>query len=294
MYALLSLPLLAIFACFQYLAIDNESFLLLTFSSYAFLAFGVILLVFATSAMQTLGRKVFVNVVVLIHLAVILFAAFSLATIPRGGISHTYHVTPKDFTMVAKYTTHMGQYGYYGGNYPYETLYATENPIGYISIRPDWQFELHIICEKPVNLTGTLYAGYIITSNPGAFYETRSTSITFANSASAYADLSTLHFLGWGSEYSSNQRTRLQGCKIELWVNLWVYGGNYGSKLNFTATTHEEIDVQDFVVDSQLQNMMAILLCGIFSGALLYVPAKSVMPRREAKIDPIINSVTES
>ena len=85
--ALLSLIMLGIFAYFQYLSMDNKYFLLLTFSSYIFLAIGVALLFSATAEPQPRRRRIFVNITVLIFIAGTLIAANSLATIPRGASS---------------------------------------------------------------------------------------------------------------------------------------------------------------------------------------------------------------
>lgn len=287
--ALLSLFMLIIFASFQHSATDNKHFLLLTFSSYIFLAIGVALLFSAAAEPQPRRRRNFVNITVSIFIAVTLITAYSLATIPRGGIKHTYHVSPKNFSITLKKHGEPGHYS--GGNYPLETLFIANYPVGYAAAFSEWQFGLEISFDTPVNLNGALYAAFIFTSNPGSFQERVSRSITFANKTSAWVNIDTLDFWGWGSYAPNNHRVRVEGYRFELWVSLWVDGEDYGPKLNCTVQPHGEVHVRDYVVDSQLQNTAAILLCGVLAGILCYIPAKSIKPEIDAKIAPIISRI---
>ena len=288
-YALLSLFMLVVFAYFQFLAIDNRNFLLLTFSSYIFLAVGAALLFHVAGKPQSRRRKIFVNIVTLIFIAVTLIAANSLATVPRGGIEHTYRVSPKSFSLAIQTIGEPGRYG--GSNYPYETIYVADYPVGFVLASASYDFGVEITSEKPLDLSGTLYAAFIFTSAPGSFQETISRPIAFANRTSVWADLSTLDFWGWGSDYPDSHRVRVEGYRIELWVSLWVEGDDYGSQLNFTVQPYGEVRVHDYVVDSQLQNMAAILLCGAFAGILCYIPAKLVKPKIVRRFAPIVDHV---
>jgi len=287
--ALLSLSMLAIFAYFQHLATDNRHFLLLTFSSYIFLAIGAALLFSAAAEPQPRRRRIFVNSTVSIFIIVTLIAAYSLATIPRGGIKHNYHVSPNNFTITLKSHGEPGHYS--GGNYPLEPLFIANYPVGYAAAFSSWDFSLKISFDKPVSLNGTLYAAFVFTSNPGSFRERVSRSITFADETSAWVDIDALNFWGWGSSAPNNHRVRVEGYRFEVWVSLWVDGEDYGPKLNCTVQPYREVYVYDYVVDSQLQNTAAILLCGVFAGILCYIPAKSIKPKIDAKFAPIIGGL---
>jgi len=288
--ALLSLIMLGIFAYFQYLSMDNKYFLLLTFSSYIFLVIGVALLFSATAEPQPRRRRIFVNITVLIFIAGTLIAANSLATIPRGGIQHTYYVLPRSFSATLQRCGEPGHYS--GGNY--QTLFIADYPVGYAAAFSSWGSYLEISFDKPVNLNGTLYAAFVFTSNPGSFTETISRPVSFVNETSAGIDIDTLDFWGWGSSAPNNHRVRVEGYRFELWVSLWVDGEDYGPKLNFTVQPYGEVRVCDYVVDSQLQNTAAILLCGVFVGVLCYIPAKSIKPKLVEKVAPRLNRMKPS
>jgi hypothetical protein len=70
---------------------------------------------------------------------------------------------------------------------------------------------------------------------------------------------------------------------------LWLDGEDYGNAINFTFRPVTGIEVNDFVVDSTLQNTAAILLCGIFTAIYGAVPAKALKPRFDRKVMPRIN-----
>lgn len=78
---LFSVLMLGIFAYFQYLALDHQNFVFLTFSSFLFLAVGAALLIRTESETQSQRRRIFTNIVAFIFIAVILLAANSLGTV---------------------------------------------------------------------------------------------------------------------------------------------------------------------------------------------------------------------
>jgi hypothetical protein len=285
---LLSLVMLGGFLYFQLLAVDNRFFVFLMFSSFVFLFFGTILLLRAASEASVQRRKIFVNIVAFICIATVLIAAYSLATLSRGGIMQSHYWAPKNFSIIASRLSGSGTYT--GSNYPYELIYSADYSVGYVAAFADWGNyggEVEISTDEPVNLNGTLYAALQFTAAPGLFSEMRTTPISFANSSIAIADLSGLSFWGWGS-YSpySGHRVRVEGYKINLWVSLWLDGEDYGNAINFTFKPTRGIDVYDFVVDSQLQSTVAILLCGVFATIYGFVPVRALKPKFDRKIMP--------
>jgi len=108
-------------------------------------------------------------------------------------------------------------------------------------------------------------------------------------------NLDSLLFWGWGSSDPDYRRVRIEGYKIELYVGLWLSGEDYGRSLNFTIKPHGygHWYVSDYVVDSQLQNTAAILLCGAFATIFCYIPAKSIKPKFDERITPILNRLLQ-
>jgi len=290
---LFSMLMLVIFVYFQYLALDNQSFLFLTFSSFIFLAAGVALLLRVASEQQPRRRQIFTNVVAFIFIAVILIAANSLGTVPRGGDVHYGPYGPtaqqKSFSITVRKHPELGYYS--GSNYPYEILYAADYPVGEVNVFSEVPFVLEILSDKPLNLNGTLEAALIFTSDPvwRGIWETRSAPVSFVNNKSACVDLRSLHFWGWGSSAPDNHRVRIEGYKIEFYVGLSLSGEDYGQSLNFTIKPHGYgyWSVSDYVVDSKLQNTAAILLCGVFAGAICYIPAKLIKPEIIRRFAPM-------
>jgi len=288
--ALLSLVMLGGFLYFQFLSIDNRFFVFFMFSSFVFLFFGAVLLFRAASEAHVRRRKIFVNVVAFICIVVVLIAAYSLATLPRGGVMETHYWEPKSFSIIVTRRSGFGTYS--GSNYPYELIYSADYAVGYVSAFAFWGSggELEISTDEPVNLNGTLYSALQFTAAPGVFSEMRTAPVSFINSSTAWADLPLLSFWGWGSDFAySGHRVRVEGYKIELWVSLWLDGEDYGSAINFTFRPVTGIEVNDFVVDSQLQNTAAILLCGVFAAIYGFVPARALKPRFDRKVMPKLN-----
>jgi len=288
--ALLSLVMLGGFLYFQFLAVDNQFFVFFMFSSFVFLFFGAVLLFRAASEAHVRRRKIFVNAVAFICIAAVLIASYSLATLPRGGVMQSHYWEPKNFSIIATRLSGPGTYS--GSKYPYEPIYSADYAVGYVAAFADWGYgtELEISTDEPVNLNGTLYAALEFTAAPGMFSEMRTVPISFVNSSRALVDLSGLGFWGWGNYFAySGHRVRVEGYKIELWVSLWLNGEDYGSAINFTFQPVRGIEVHDFVVDSQLQNTAAILLCGVFAAIYGSVPVRALKPRFDRKVMPKLN-----
>jgi hypothetical protein len=284
--ALLALAMLASFLYFQFLSIDNQFFLFFEFSSFVFLFFGGILLLRANSEAHIHRPKIFVNIVALICISLVLIAAYSLATSPRGGVMQSHYWQPKDFSVVASRRSGPGTY--VGSNYPYEFIYSGNYAVGFVVAFASWGGTggpLIITADETLNLNGTLYAALMFTAQPGVFYETRNAPVAFVNSSSSYADIGPLDFWGWGNR----DRVRVEGYKIELWVQLWLDGEDAGSALNFTFHPASGIEVHDFTVDSTVQNTAAILLSGAFATIYALVPLNALKPSFERRVMPRLN-----
>jgi hypothetical protein len=280
---LFSTLMLAIFMYFQHLALDHPNFVFLTFSSFIFLAIGIALLIRTESETLPRRRRIFINIAAFTFIVMILVAANSLGTVPRGGDVYLYghRVQQRDFSITVRKHPELGYYS--GVNYPSETLYVADYPVGEVIVMSEVPFILEISSDEPLNLSGTLEASLIFKSDPvrHGIWETRSAPISFVNNKSACVNLRSLSFWGWGSSEPDHCRVRIEGYKIEFYVYLRLSGEDYGQSLNFTIKPHGYgyWQVSDYVVDSKLQNTAAILLCGVFAGALCYIPAKLIKPK---------------
>ncbi len=273
-------PMFILFLFFQHAALDNESFVLLTFSSFAFLGVGTLLLLHAGSKETPRRHTIFINAIAFVLIAGILFVANSLGNVPRGGIRQDYYISMRNFTITAESD---GLSQYYGSHS--EGIFATNYAVGYVHVFPEWSYYLKISCQKPVDLNGTVYAILLLISTPGRFSQgTLSMPVNFIDGEADSIRIDGAR-VSWGSETPSSHRVRIEGYKIELIVRLDVEGADYGPELNFTVhpPRDERIRVWDCKVDSHLQNTAALLLLGAFAGILCYIPAKSIRPHLVGK-----------
>ncbi len=287
--ALLSIPILVVFLCLQSLAVTNVNFDLLTFSSYIFLGLGTFLLLYAGAKKQTHWSRTLVNGIALIFIVATLLVANSIATVPRGCIKREHRVSMSSFTV----TDDSDGSGRYRGDHT-ETVFGADYPVGHVHVFLSWHYSLRISCSKPANLSGTLYAWLTLVSTPLYFREgLPSWPITFVY-GEADTDIDWLS-LRYGSESPTRRRGRLEGYQVELHTRLVVEGADYGP-LSFTVRqgTSDRITVRDYVVDSQLQNTVAILLCGVFIGVLCLIPARSIKPMLVKWSSPIFKRINRS
>jgi hypothetical protein len=171
-------------------------------------------------------------------------------------------------------------------------IYSADYAVGHVDAFAHWGFgEILIIsADETLNLNGTLYIALMFTAAPGVFYETRVVPVSFIDSSTSYADVGSLSFWGWGSEFAyGGHRFRIEGYKIELWAQLWLDGEDAGSAINFTFHPASSIQILDYTVDSSLQNTIAILLCGIFVTIYAFVPFKALRPSLERRVMPRLN-----
>ena len=120
--ALLSLIMLGIFAYFQYLSMGNKYFLLLTFSSYIFLALGGNSFIFCHSrAAATKAQNLRQHHGLNLYCWNIDCCKFT-RNHPKRGIQHTYYVSPRSFSATLQRCGEPGHYS--GGNY--QTLFIAD------------------------------------------------------------------------------------------------------------------------------------------------------------------------
>jgi hypothetical protein len=281
--SLLSLLPLAVFVYFQILSLDNPFFTILTFSSFLFTAVGTVLLYSASNKTKNRGDKITVYTVTSIFIIALLLAGYSLATIPRGGIKNTFNASPSSFQITASYHETPVTGVFSGSNYPYETIYIADYPVGWVLALAYWDFTFEITADRPLTMDGTIYTALMFNADAGTFYETRTEPISFNNETTVSSDVQP-EFWGWGTDMPTSRRVRVNGYTIELWVSIWMNANSSGPDIRFTITPDGQIQVSDYQVDSILQNFTAITLSNIFVAMLLGIVAKPIKP----KLDPFI------
>ena len=273
---ILALLLLVAFVWLQLASVSNPNFLLLTFSSFIFLAGGTFLTlrVFANSS-----EKRPCLTVAIFFLAVTLLVAFSLAQFPRGGVwNRGFLVTPENFTLSID---NRGGY-YYGGHS--QIIYSARYPVSRVAVRVHSMTDrvIAIGVSSPVDLQGWTYIFLIFKPYEGNAYAFFQKPIAF-NESSRFWHYEIDLWREWG-----NFRTRFEGYELEFLLRLDLRGSEAGpANLNFTVdTTFFKIFVDDFMVDSSFQNGSCITLAGIFIGLNAYIPGKYMIeyfPKKLAK-----------
>lgn len=273
----LSLLLLVAFAWLQLASISTPNFLLLTFSSFIFLAVGTFL---TFRAFVKSFEKRLCMVVAIIFILVTLLAANSLAQFPRGGIwSRGISAKPESFVLTIE--NRGTGFGYYYDGYS-QVIYSARYPVSFVEVRTD-SFANRIITinvSSHANLQGVVYMFLIFkpyAENTYAFFQ--KPAVFNESSSSAYFEVDL--WLEWG-----NFQTRFEGYELEFLLRLDLRGPETAPHyLNFTVnTTFFQILVDDFIVDSSLQNGLGITLSGILIGINSYIPGKYLLEYSTKKL----------
>jgi hypothetical protein len=237
-----------------------------------------------------------------------LFTAFSLASVPRGGIFHNRYVEVKDFVITLEKDSWVEGdrlcYGYSGSAYPRPIIFEADYPVGWVNAFPTWDCAIRVSLNEPVNMNGSIYTSLDFIAPPtpsewlGFCHYTHRQPIVIIKGNSNTIRIG--NFFKWGSVVESawtamgkahTQRARVEGYRLELTVMLYLEEkADYGSKINCTVHSYGRFIIRDYVVDSQLQNTTAILLCGVFAGILCFIPAKIIKPKVHSKFAPIIKN----
>jgi hypothetical protein len=287
--SLFSLLFLAAFIYFQILSLDDPLFTIITFSSFLFTAMGTVLLYATSNRTKNIGDKITVYTVASIFIIVLLLASYSLATIPRGGTYNYFDTSPSPFQITAMYYKTSSGTGEFGGsNYPYETIYTADHPVGWVQALATGAlgeyFTFEITADRPLTMNGTIHTALVFSIDAGTFYyETPSKPINFNNETTVSSDVPPVFDL-WGTYMPTSSRVRVNGYSIDLSVTIDMYANSPGPNINFTITPHGQFEISDYQVDSVLQNFAAITLCSIFVAILLGIIGKPVKP----KLDPYI------
>lgn len=268
-----ALLLLAAFVWLQGTAINNSSFLLLTFCSFFFVGAGTFLTLRAFAKSLKNERRSCV-VVAIIFIVALLFIANSLAQVPRGGSWNHTNVSPENFVLSIENRGHGRYYGGYS-----QIIYSTRHSVASVSASSiDLHNYLVIKQENPISQNGTAYFFLIFKPYEVATHAIFQETIAFNESLSS-AELEVYIDLQWGT-VDPGSRVRFEGYDLELILRLDLNGPETElSYLNFTVDTTEfRISVDELSVDSSLQNGLSITLSGILIAVNAYIPGKFTLP----------------
>lgn len=260
---------IGLFVYLQEMALDSSNFLFLMFSSFIFLALGTLLITKAFTKSSDVERKLCL-VVAIVFIVALASVANSLMHVPRGGFYNRTEVTPNSFTL----TVERSWNGSYSGEYS-QIIHTADYPEAFIWISEDWEPHNVILIrsQTTVRMNATIYvfmmlkpyevAGHAIFFEPLAFNESKTTQYIQPNIQ-----------IKWGSADPAH-RTRLNGYDLKLTTRLYGTGPDVESLLNFTVDmSNFRLSIDDYVVDSELQNGSSITLTGVFIGVILYIPGK--------------------
>jgi len=282
----------------QFVAVDSRNFLVLTFASYVFLVFGTVFLFYAANTEKLRKGKIFINIIAFIFIAAILLGAVSLGAVPRGGVFNEYDAQIKDFTLtLEKGSWSEGNRIVYGYSaYQSETIFKADYPVGFVDVFPQWFSNIRIAFEKSINSSGSIYTSLQFFSPPeswlGLTQGTIRQPIAILNGESDVIRID--NGLHWGSYAPDSRRLRVEGYKITFDVALYLEEEvDYGQTVQGTVKSISDRNflIRDYVVDSKLQSMISILLCGTFIAAVGYIPAKSISPKLNEKLAPTLNNL---
>ena len=264
----------------------NRFFVQIMFAAFIPLTIGTFLLIFCRIEDAPRKLKYILYVITVLSLISTLFVAHSLATVPRGGKQESFWFSLDTF---AGNITRQDAGEYRGESYQtvFTQNYTTSMVLVFGPI-PDQgsegNLDVRLQTSKPVNLNGTLYL-YIFLYRATEDYR-QGTPLYFSYSQ-IFVDLEgNNRWVGgiwapeirWGDD-DEHERMRLEGYKIGFLVSMRLRGADYGDVISFTADTKGSFQVIYFPVDSSLQNGVAILLCGVFTGIYVQILGKPVIKR---------------
>ncbi len=288
--ALIFSPLmLLIFVWAHLTSKDSPDFLWFMYSSFVFLGLATLLLLSADVEHASKKLKRIFYAFVAIAILVTVGVALSIASDPPGGKSHSYHITPENVEINLEYSTFPEKPGYHG-SWPQKIL-----DVDY-SIRGAWIFyelrEVHVYTDKNVysNLTFRFSLGFWPNRKYyRSIYESEEETVIHNGTESLVSFEDYTYSIHWGAGDRLDK-----GYTVYLSVGIKLEGPNYGSlkaTILPTPTLRPDVWISDEQVSSQLQDGVAVLLCGVFAGALCYMPAKVVKPKIVRRFAPMVDLI---
>lgn len=275
--------MLLLFIWLQVNAKNNPFFRWYTYSSFIFLGLATLLLLFSEveQPSKTLKRVFFA--VVTIALLIAIFVAISVSTFPPGGTRSYFGVKPSDVEINMQYgSTYSGKAGYAGG--VEQKVVDANYSVGGVTFYYDL-YGLTLSTNRSVVLNGTVWFSlYFLPNHYGGAYGTfrlMDTEAFLHNGTMSYVSFRDhLFAMMWGSDNLSapEQRQRLNnGYRITMYFAVELEGPDYGG-LKVSVPFTQSIYGDDVEVSSQLEDGVAILLCGIFAGLLISIPIERAKP----------------
>lgn len=237
-------------------------------------------------------RRIFYGLTI-ITIIVIVGAAFSITSAMPGGIRHYFYLTPENAEINLEYGWTMSGKPGYRGRWE-QKLFEAGYPIG-----AAWIFyELpgaHVYTDKTVYANSTVWFSlgfWPNRKNYRSIYELEEGVATHNGTESLISFRDSTFTIFWGSD-SPEWRDRLdKGYAVNLILDVELEGPNYGN-LKATIPLYPGLHVDDGQVSSQLQDSIAILFCGIFTGALCYIPAKLIKPKITIRFAPMLDRINK-
>ena len=288
----LSSILLLLFVWLQTLSKSSEIFRWPFYSSFIFIALGTLLLVSSNTGYASKTTRRLFHGVVLIAILVAVGVIFSIATFPPGGTRHYFAIKPNNIQIDLEYSLMgTGNQGYLGSST--QTILDAKYPVG--GVRLYYELHgLHVFTNKSIVSNATVW--FAIDLFPNYSYdsiERLETATSFHNGTeSSFSFRDHTFAIRWGSS-TPEWRVRLdKGYSLTIFVGVKLEGPNQGG-LKATIPFTESIYGDDVEVSTQLEDGIAILLSGIFAGALLSIPVKQVKPRIMKQASPILNRINK-
>jgi len=285
----LSPILLLLFAWIQMVSKNSPIFLWLMYSSFVFLALATSLLLFSDVEHASKRLRRIFYAVVAIAIVVTVGAAFSIASWLPGGTRHWFYITPENVEINLEYGRTSSMKPGYRGSFSQKIL-DVNYPIGYALVSGEL-YGVHVYTDKNVysNLTVRFYLGFwpnrheyrsIYKIEEGAaIHNGTESSVDFRNYTPT---------IFWGVSDPAGRARLDKGYVVNLYIRIELEGPNYGD-LKVTIPIYPRVYIVDVQVSSQLQDGLATLLCGVFTGALFYIPAKPIKPKIVRQFAPMFN-----
>ena len=285
-------PILLVLFMWTHATSKNSPFFLgLMYSSFVFLSLVTLLLLFSNVEHASKGLRRIFYAVVATAIVVTVGVAFSIASLPPGGTSHYFYITPENIEIDLEYFwTRSGKPGYRGG-WSQEIL-DINYPIG-----GAWVFYklhgVHVYTDRNVYSNLTVWFSLGFWPNRRGYrsiYELEEGAAIHNGTESLVSFRDYTFKIFWGSSEPGGRDRLDKGYTVYLNLDIELEGPNYGD-LKATIPLYPGVHVDDVQVSSQLQDGVAILLCGVFAGALFYIPAKQIKPRMVSRFAPMLDRI---